>query len=120
MVEQPPAGRQQPCQQLRVQVDPLLADMLDHADARDRIERPVGHFAVVGQPDLNAIGQPRRGDPLSRERGLLLRQRDSDNAYSVARGSEWRSPRKRSSVAGALGGLTTPQARNSATPSRAC
>ena len=37
-----------------VLVDPGLTDVLDHADARDRVKRPVGDLSVVLVADMRA------------------------------------------------------------------
>ena len=51
-----PPGRSRLAQAARVDVDLLLAHVLDHADAGDRVERPVGHLAVVGHAELHPVG----------------------------------------------------------------
>jgi hypothetical protein len=87
VVEEPPARWQQPGEALGVQVDPLGPDMLDHADARDRVEALAGEIAVVHHPDLDPIVDPRRGDPLARDSRLGLRKGDADDLDAMARGS---------------------------------
>ena len=42
----------------RVEVDLARADVLDHADAGDRVEGLVGELAVVGEADLDASSSP--------------------------------------------------------------
>ena len=73
VVEQPAAGTQQPMQSAGVDVDPLLAHVLDHADAGDRVERPVGDLAVIGHADLDPVGHAGLANPLAGQLGLMLR-----------------------------------------------
>ena len=49
---------------LRVDVDLRVADVLDHADAGDRVEALAGEVAVVHHPDLDPVGDARRLGPL--------------------------------------------------------
>ncbi len=73
MVEQTAAGAQHARQAGGVQVDPLLADVLDHADARDRVERLAGELAIVRDADLDPVGDAGLMSTLARELGLPLR-----------------------------------------------
>ncbi len=60
--------------------------MLEHPDRADRVERPVVDVAVVLQPDLDPVAEPRLGDPLRRQLGLALRHRHADRAHAVVLG----------------------------------
>ena len=63
------------------------ADVLDHADAGDRVERLAGQLAVVHDADVDPVADARLGRPLARQRGLRLRQRDAGDRHAVlARG----------------------------------
>ena len=55
----------------------LDADVLDHADARHRVEGLVAELAVVRHPDLHAVGEAALRRALARERGLRLGERDA-------------------------------------------
>ena len=55
VVEQPPAWLQQPRQAGRIGVDLVLADVLDHADARDRVERLAAQLAIVGHLETDYL-----------------------------------------------------------------
>ena len=55
-----------------VLVEPAQADVLEHADRADRVERPVVDVAVVLHADLDEVGEARLGDPLRREVGLRV------------------------------------------------
>ena len=72
MVEQPTAGLQQVVQRRHVEVDPLLPHVLDHADARDRVELLAGQLAVVGDPQLDEVGDSRLARQLAPELDLTL------------------------------------------------
>ena len=65
VVEQPPAGPQQAVEGLHVEVDPLLPHVLDHPDARDRVEGLAGQLAVVGQAQLDPVLDARPRDALA-------------------------------------------------------
>ena len=86
VVEQDAGRLEQLRERLGVAVDLVLADVLDHADARDRVERLVGDLPVVGDADLDPVGQAERGDPLAAERGLLVGDRDPENLGPVFAG----------------------------------
>src|SRR5689334_13262005 len=53
--------------------------MLTHLDRGDRVERPVGHLAIVLQPDLDPVLQASLPDALVDERLLLARDRHADD-----------------------------------------
>ena len=101
VVQQQPAGAQQREQRARVQVDLALADVLGHADARDRIERAAA--AAGGSPRRGSRrgppGPPRH--PLARELGLRPVR------------SSRRSPSRRSSRAAWIAKLPQPQPTSS-------
>ena len=86
VVEQPPTGRQQAGKALGIDVDPLGADVLDHADACDRVEALTGELAVVHDPDLDPIADPRLGDSAPGNPRLGLREGDADHLDTVAGG----------------------------------
>ena len=87
MVQQRPAGPQQTEQRLRVHVDLGFADVLGHADARDRVKRRLRQLPVVLHADLDLLAEARLRDALARELGLRLGQRDADHLHAVlARG----------------------------------
>jgi len=60
--------------------------VLDHADARDRIERLISELAVVGDANLDPVLEARVGDHLTSEPGLRARQRHADDVSAVALG----------------------------------
>ena len=62
------------------------ADVLDHADARDRVELLAGEVAVVHHPDLDPVADAGRLGPLARDPRLRLRQGDADDLDAVAGG----------------------------------
>ena len=87
LVEQAPAGGEQPCQPPRVVVDLGRADVLHHPDRCDRVEALAGEVAVVREPDLHALVEAGCADALARERGLRGGRGDADRAHAmVARG----------------------------------
>ena len=53
-------------------------DVLCHADARDRVERPAVDIAVVLDPDLDSIANTLIDGPAPGVVSLFLRQRDAD------------------------------------------
>ena len=63
VVEQPPARLEQAGEGARVDVDLGRADVLDHADAGDRVEALAGQVAVVHDPDLDPVGDARLPRP---------------------------------------------------------
>jgi hypothetical protein len=68
-----------------VPVELSLADVLGHADRRDRIELLAGQVAVVLQPDLDPIRHARLGDSFASEVGLGLADGDPDHPGVVMR-----------------------------------
>ncbi len=83
MVQQPAAGRQQARETPRVLVDALLADVLDHPDARDRIKRLGRQLPIVRHPDLDFVADPRGLGPFAPQLRLRLGQCDPKNLHSV-------------------------------------
>ena len=81
-----PPGAQQVGEAAGVEVDPLPADVLDHADAGDRVEAGLGQLAVVGDADLDPVGDAGCRGPLPRQPGLRLGEGDPEHADAVARG----------------------------------
>ena len=59
MVEQPPARAQRAAQPARVLVHLLGADVLDHPDRGDGVERLAGELAVVDDAEVGAVGDAR-------------------------------------------------------------
>ena len=53
-----PSGREQPVQAPEVLVELRRADVLEHADRADRVERTVVDVAVVLDADLDEVGEP--------------------------------------------------------------
>ena len=86
VVEQPPAGLEQGVQVVGVLQVPLGADVFGHTDGGDRVVRPVVDVAVVLDADLDPVGEPLLGDPLAGVGGLLLGERDADDADAVLAG----------------------------------
>ncbi len=78
-----PPGRSSRWSVLRVLVDLDRADVLDHADAGDLVERLAGQLAVVHDADVDAVADARLLRPLARERGLRLGQRDPGDRDAV-------------------------------------
>jgi len=70
VVEQAPARFEHARERGGVLIELHGADVLDHADAGDRVEALAAQLAVVGHADLDAVGDPRRGRPLARQRCL--------------------------------------------------
>ena len=86
----PAAGGEHPVDGLEVGPPELVADGLDHLD-RDHgvVRRPGGgERAVVAQLDLDAVGEPGRGDPLLGQLELLDRQRDRVDGRAAAGGAD--------------------------------
>ena len=80
VVQHAPARLHEPRELARVHVDLVRADVLDHADARHGVERPVTDLAVVLHADLHPVREAALGHALARELGLRLGQRDADHA----------------------------------------
>ena len=89
MVEQPAAGPEQLVQPASVDVDLLDAHVLDHPDAGDRVERAVGHLAVVGDADLDAVGHAGLARPLGRQLRLIARTSVIPTARTPWRVAAW-------------------------------
>jgi hypothetical protein len=83
VVEQAAAGVEQPGQGLGVDVDVGRADVLDHADAGDRVERLGVELAIVGHADLDPVLEAALGHPPLGLGGLRLGQGDADRPHPV-------------------------------------
>jgi hypothetical protein len=57
--------------------------VLDHADRSDRVELLAGQIAVVGDADLDPVGDPGRCRALARERCLRLGEGDATDVDAV-------------------------------------
>ena len=86
MVQQPTSGPEQVVERLEVRPHPLVADVLGHADRRDRVERSVTNGSVVLDADLHPIAEPEVGDPAACVRRLLVADRHTDHVDVVMRG----------------------------------
>ncbi len=86
VVEEAPPWTEQAVQRGHVEVDSLLSHVLDHADARDRVELLAGDLAVVGEPELHQVLHPGLADPLAPELDLALGQSHSEHADPVVLG----------------------------------
>ncbi len=62
------------------------ADVLEHADAADRVERAVLDIAVVLDADVDALVDIRVDHALGRELGLLPREGDADRVNAMVAG----------------------------------
>ena len=71
----PPAGHHQPVQRLKVRGPEPVSDRLDHLHGQHGVVAAVD-VAVIAQVDLDAVGQSRRGHPLTGQSLLLGGQRD--------------------------------------------
>ena len=80
VVQQPPRELKQTCEPLRVAIDLDATDVLNHADARDRVEARTGELAVTHRPDLDPVGDARPRRPVLREARLGLGQSDPDHS----------------------------------------
>ena len=78
-----PPGCEQPRELACVEVELRLADVLDHADACNRVVGLAADLAVVGDADLDAFGEPRFLDMLASAHRLRLRERDADDVHPV-------------------------------------
>ena len=83
VVQDAATGSHQPPQRGEVLVEPRCADVLEHPDRADGVERAVAHVAVVLHPDLDAILEPGLPNRAPRPVGLTLRERDADRADAV-------------------------------------
>src|SRR5256885_15664872 len=86
VVDYLPAGAQEPRDLRGIGIYLSRADVLDHADARDRVERAVGDLSIVGDPDLHAVLEARLDDPPPGEHGLRGRQRHTHDLGTVVLG----------------------------------
>ena len=103
MVEQPPARDEQVVELARIDVDLVVADVLDHPDRADRVELLALQLAIVGDADLDAVGQAGVGDAPAGQLGLLDGERDSDERSrrdGARRGSPCCPSRSRRRAAG--------------------
>jgi hypothetical protein len=96
VVQQPPPKLKQTSEPLRVAIDLDATDVLNHADARDRVEALAGELAVIHHADLDPVGDalPRR--PVLREARLGLGQSDPDHLSAASGSSGSRSCPSRS------------------------
>ena len=80
-----PPGSSRPARVLGVDLDLGGADVLDHADAGDRVEAlaAAGEVAVVHHPDLDPVGDAGLLGPLPRLLGLGRGEGDADDAGAV-------------------------------------
>ncbi len=85
MVEEHPAGDQQPPGHREVGRQHRRSDVLEHADRRDRVEAAL-HVAVVLQADVDDVVEAGRGDPLAGQLDLSLRQGHPDDPGAVVAG----------------------------------
>ncbi len=83
VVQQPSLGAQQREQVVCVPREVIRSDVLGHADARDRVERPVVDFAVVLDSDLDQISDAGIGHAFAGILGLRDRQRHTDDTGSI-------------------------------------
>ena len=81
-----PPGRSRRGQRRGVLVDAVGADVLDHADAGDRVVGLGGQLPVIHDPDLDAVGHARLLGAPARELRLRLRQRDAGDRHPVLAG----------------------------------
>src|SRR4051812_9298112 len=86
VVEQLAARLQQRLQPPGVLVDLRVADVLDHADAGDRVEALAGQLAVVGDADVDLVGDAVLRGQVARALRLRLGERDPGHVDAVARG----------------------------------
>src|SRR3954447_11041452 len=86
VVQQPAAGRQEGAELLRVDVDLVLADVLDHADAGDRVELLALQLAVVLDANVDLVADALGSCALARDLRLRLRKRDAGDIDAVLLG----------------------------------
>ena len=86
VVQEPPAGTEEPSQPAEVHPQLRQPHVLEHPDRADRVERAVEHVAIVLVPDLDAIGQAGLGDRLLGPLGLAPRERHTHGVHAVVRG----------------------------------
>ncbi len=80
VVEQAPARPEQAGESAGVGVDVGRAHVLDHADARDRVEALAGELSVVHDAYVDVLGETGLPDPPARHERLRARQRDAGDA----------------------------------------
>jgi hypothetical protein len=73
-----PPGRSSRADPVEVHPELRQSHVLEHRDRADRVERSIGHVAVVLVPDLDAVGEPGVGDRLLGPLGLRSRERHAD------------------------------------------
>src|SRR5215216_795944 len=86
VVKQPSAAGQHAPELLCVDVDLRLPDVLDHADAGDRIELLALQLTVVLDADVDLLGQAGSFRSFARHARLRLRQRDAGDVDVVLLG----------------------------------
>ncbi len=106
VVEDSAAGLQHAGDLARVLVDLRLADVLDHADAGDRIEAFLAQVAVIHHPELDPVVHSGLARQLLRQLRLRLRERDApDRGAVLARGVDRQASPAAADVEHALAGL---------------
>jgi hypothetical protein len=83
VVQKPPICRQHAPQPARVDVDLRLADVLDHADAGDRVELLAVQFAVVGDADVDELANACGFGAFTGDPRLRLAERDAGDVHAV-------------------------------------
>ena len=83
-------GGEQPVDGAEVRRPVLVPDGLDHLHRHDGVVAAL-HVAVVAQLDGDLVGVPGRGDSLSREVELLLRERDRVHGRAASGRRGWRA-----------------------------
>src|SRR3954447_18940005 len=86
VVQQPSASRQQGAELRGVLVDPFFADVLDHADAGDRVELLAADLAVVLHSDVDLVADAGLFSMFARSSRLRLRQGDAGDVDVVLLG----------------------------------
>ena len=81
-----PARAQRAAQPARVLVHLLGADVLDHADRGDGVERLARELAVVDDAEVGAVGDARLLGAAPRGLDLRRRERDAGDVHAVALG----------------------------------
>ena len=70
VVQLPRPRLKQTSEPLRVAIDLDATDVLNHADARDRVEALAGELAVIHHADLDPVGDARPRRPMLHEARL--------------------------------------------------
>ena len=86
VVEEPALRAQQGVEAPEVLGQVLAADVLEHADGADGVERPVVDVAVVLQADVHLAGEPSLLDPIRPELHLAWRHGHPDHLDAVVLG----------------------------------